>query len=102
MKLAGPLVTIAAIATKFFSVEHASILAVAANALLWLRVINYFQGVPMFGFMVFLILESIKDIVPFMTLLFVILAAFATSLQPCVAFPCCFFFLRPALFSLTP
>ena len=87
MKLAGPLVTIAAIATKFFSVEHASILAVAANALLWLRVINYFQGVPMFGFMVFLILESIKDIVPFMTLLFVILAAFATSLQPCVAFP---------------
>ena len=89
MKLAGPLVTIAAIATKFFSVEHASILAVAANALLWLRVINYFQGVPMFGFMVFLILESIKDIVPFMALLFVILAAFATSLQPCVAFACC-------------
>ena len=82
LKLAGPLITIAAVVTKFFSVSHASVLAVSSNLMLWLRVINYFQGIPMFGFMVFLIIESVKDIIPFMTLLFVILAAFSTSLQP--------------------
>ena len=80
--LAQPLFTMAAICMVIAGWHHATIVAVIANVLMWLRVLHYFQGIPIFGFMVYLISESAKDMMPFLSLLIIILFAFASSWRP--------------------
>ena len=80
--LAQPIFTLGAIALVLLGLPYATVIAVIANILMWLRVLHYFQGIPIFGFMVYLIFESAKDMIPFLSLLIIILFAFASSWRP--------------------